>query len=78
MNRKVYIEFHSNGTGKTYTLEGKILGTFHWKDLGNNLIEITDDKTGDNVTMHYKIDGDKLELSYTSHGVAYILYGERA
>ena len=74
-----YIEFHGDGTGKSYGNSGNYTfsSSFHWKDEGNNQILITDDNSGSSTLMTYHINGNSLKLSHTEYGVSITYYAQR-
>ncbi len=78
----LYIEFHPDGTGKWHGYEeySYISFTFNWKDNGDNTVTLSNStgSTTTSVTMHYTINGDNIELSYTYYGDTYTYYGEKS
>ena len=76
----IYMEFHGDGTGKSYDAETGETSTFHWSVFNNNLV-ITDDDTGEENTYTYTIHGTSIQLSEKAYfnGVlgTTTYYGER-
>ncbi len=74
----IYYVFNPNGTGSTYEKkEGKHV-YFHWKDVGNDTIQINYDNSSESNTIHYQINGNHIVLTYISGLGEITLYGVRA
>jgi len=73
-----YIEFHSDGTGKSTSGSSSTSGNFHWKSVGSNQIEIQDDNSSYSITMTYHVNGNNLDLSFSYEGATVTYHGVRA
>ena len=60
-----WIEFHSDGTGTYY--DGTNTSSFQWEDRGGGKLAITDNSM--TLVMDYKIEGNKLTLTFTMAGM---------
>ena len=76
-NINEYWVFNASGSGYMVGYEGEGSGSYHWKDLGNNKVELTFKGSSYSIKIDYKITGDSITLTMYLGKEKHVLSGTR-